>query len=67
VVQIEERLGSERLLTKLGRDPLGAIASVTDALGNLSTWTRDGLGRTVEVNDSAAGVTIVPWVGACTG
>jgi YD repeat-containing protein len=57
VVQIEERLGSERLLTKLGRHPLGGIASVTDALGNLSTWTRDGLGRNVEVNDPDAGVT----------
>jgi RHS repeat-associated protein len=57
LVQIEERLGSQTLVTKLGRDPLGRIASVTDALGNLSTWTRDGLGRTVEVNDPDAGVT----------
>ena len=57
MVQIEERLGSQTLVTKLGRDPLGRIASVTDALGNLSTWTRDGLGRTIEVNDPDAGVT----------
>jgi RHS repeat-associated protein len=57
VAQVEERLGQRSLVTRFDRDAKGRIASVTDAVENVSTWRLDGLGRTVEVNHPDAGIT----------
>jgi RHS repeat-associated protein len=57
VAEVEERLGPRSLATRFDRDAMGRIASVTDAVGNVSTWHFDGLGRLVEVNHPDAGVT----------
>jgi RHS repeat-associated protein len=57
VVQIDERLGSAVLSTKLDRDALGRIWQVVDAAGNATTYGFDGLSRVVALEHPDAGKT----------
>ncbi|WP_242343476.1 toxin TcdB middle/N-terminal domain-containing protein [Anaeromyxobacter terrae] len=60
VVEVEERLGAERVVTHFRRDALGRVVSLVDSAGRETTYAHDGLGRVVaSVHPDAGSTTFV--------
>jgi RHS repeat-associated protein len=58
LVEVEERLGARRLVTRYARDVAGRVTSVVDADGHEATYVHDGLGRVIESSHPDAGRTV---------